>query len=531
MSTKQIVFNISNSIWTQPSTYTGPTFTDKRHYDGNISVYPTLTQSCVLQHNTYTAFLASVSNGTLTPYNITMSDNNFTITVNTNDVVYVCCFMNVSSTLDFLGVINEQSGYELPVPYKLVLPDESDHILLSPNILFTQPPVNDKYIVYTSQSIITYNIIEQTFETICVQQIKQTNNILLDGFNMFTTQPNLVININESTTLSHSIVFESYIPLIININNAISSNNDETITFVGKQPVGRIVVYDYSENIPINTSESSNYVVYIPAHKNALCMLGSHTAVQYNLQQIYDTMTSYILQDTTSGQNGVNVAAINSDIMTQLTNVIKESIGSGGGSDETTETVIQQTNAIYDYKLRLLSQGNASMVGPIVAEFKLPTKSDQTLQTSITGYVMFNSLTPDKNMFYMYYGKKYTVADGKNYIIFSQSPTLSEVNTHSDNIYISPDGESSPGDDLLSIQLVKIDDNLKLLYNNTILPIITNCYQEDYNTKTNISLINIGDKVHCVFDFGEHVESLIIVDTTVLSQTVSVPELTDFETS
>ena len=530
MSTKQIVFNISNSIWTQPGTYTGPTFTDKQNYNGNISVYPTLTQSCVLQNNTYTAFLASISNGTITPYDITILDNEFTI--NTNDVVYVCCFMNTSTTLNFTGIIDEQSGYELPIPYNIVLPNVSDYMLLSPKILFTQPPIIDKYVGYTSQSVITYNIIGQASETIYVQQIKQTNNILLDGLNMFTTQPNLIININESTTLSHSVLLESYIPLIININNAVSSNNDETISFVGKQPVGRIVVYDYSENIPINTSDSSNYVVYIPVHKNALCMLGSHTAVQYNLQQIYDTMTSYILQDTTSGHNGVNVAAINSDIMTQLTNVIKESIGSGGsGSGDTIDTVIQQTNAIYDYKLRLLSQGDSSMVGPIIAEFKLPTKSDQTLQTPITGYVMFNSLTPDKNMFYMYYGKKYTVADGKNYIIFSQSPTLSEVNTHPDNIYISPDGESSPGDDLLSIQLVKIDDDLKLLYNNTILPIITNCYQEDYNTKTNMSLINIGDKVHCVFDFGEHVESLVIVDTTVLSQTVSVPELTDFETS
>ena len=181
-----------------------------------------------------------------------------------------------------------------------------------------------------------------------------------------------------------------------------------------------------------------------------------------------------------------------------------------------------------------------TLIGPLTISFKLPRLYETTTQNEISAYVIFNQLTPSEKMFYMYYGNKPgqdTDTDTNKYIIFSPTTTLLDVADISDNIYIKSgavDPAKGESEKLLSINLISFtkdgSNTIKILYNDTILPIETNMTQEDYNNNVNNQMINIDSKLYNMFNFGYQVESFIAVETKeIVSSTSLTPAINVFE--
>ena len=560
--TTTLTFRIDKNIWSLPETLTDTVLTSISNYQGTIKTYPTLNKTNTLYNATNTAYvsLCNVSyddnNTILTACDITMledDDERFTVSYYQGTTLFVIVADIAKKSAVVVGLA-ESADSKIPIPIKLqTITDHIDYMTLSSEYIFTVQPLTQT-IAFTAQeqlpmaSIMVLSASNNHF--VYIWNIYQTSLTRLSpmGINLLTTSTPFTISNpkDEDPTVFNNDLLFANIQLIIENHNSVSvpKPNENTIMLTGQQPNGKIIVYDYSADSSFTKaiSLSENCEVFIPAAKKDLCMLGSQVAIQHNLQTIYDAINGYLLQDQ-NGLIGVNVNRLSTDIIQQIASTINSSSSSSDDTNNNSLTTLptKPLQRIYDYTLQAPEhEDEDKLIGPLTISFKLPRLYETTTQTEISAYVIFNQLAPSEKMFYMYYGNKPgQEADTNKYIIFSPTKTLTEVASKSDNIYIKSgavDANSDESEKLLSINLISYtsDENttIKILYNDSILPIETNMTQEDYNNKVNNQMINIDSKLYNMFNFGYQVESFIAVETTEMVSTASLtPAINQFGVS
>ena len=559
--TSTLTFRIDKNIWSLPATLSDTVLTSLNNYQGTIKTYPTLTKTNTLYNATNSAYVSicTAPPNAFTACAITMSEDNehFTVSYVTGLALFVIVSNITAKSAVVVGLVDAVDS-KIPIPIKLqTITDHIDYMTLSSEYIFTVQPLTQT-IAFTAKeqlpmtSIMALSASNNKF--VYIWNIYQTSLTRLSpmGINLLVSSSPFTISNpkdEDPTVFNNDLLFTDSQIIIENHNSvSVPKESDNTITLAGQSPTGRIIVYDYSADQSfakaIYSESSANYNVFIPAAKKDLCMLGSQVAIQHNLQTIYDAIHGYLLQDQ-DGLIGVRVNGLDDGIIQQIVNSINNSSSSSGDSNNDSLTVLptKPLQRIYDYTLQAPEHEDTDkLIGPLTISFKLPRLYETTTQKDISAYVIFNQLAPSEKMFYMYYGNKPgqdTDTDTNKYIIFSPTKTLADVANYSDNIYIKSgvvDTNSDESEKLLSINLISYtsDENatIKILYNDTILPIETNMTQEDYNNKVNNQMINIDSKLYNMFAFGYQVESFIAVETTeIVSSTSLTPALNQFGVS
>ena len=494
-----------------------------------------MKKSNVLHNATNTAYVSlccasyDTSNNTiLTALDISMSEDDeerFTISPTSQPVFVVVA--DISKKSGIIVGLAEAIDSKIPIPIKLqTITNHIDYMTLSSEYIFTVQPLTANVACALQEQLPMASIMALSASNnrlVYMWNIHNTSLTSLSpmGINVLTTASpfTLLIPEDENPTVFNNDLIFANMQLIIENHNSVSvpSASDNGILLVGQQPNGKIIVYDYSADSSfanaIDTTTSANYEVFMPAVKKDLCMLGSQVAIQHNLQTIYDAINGYLLQDQ-NGLIGVNVNRLDDSIIQQIASTINNSSSSSGdtNNDSLTTLPTKPLQRIYDYTLQAPTyEEDATLIGPLTISFKLPRLYETTTQNEISAYVIFNQLTPSEKMFYMYYGNKPgqdTDTDTNKYIIFSPTTTLADVADISDNIYIKSgavDPAKGESEKLLSINLISFtkdgNNTIKILYNDTILPIETNMTQEDYNNNVNNQMINIDSKLYNMFKY------------------------------
>lgn len=559
--TTTLTFRIDKNIWSLPETLTDTMLTSISNYQGTITTYPTLKKTNILYNATNKAYVSLCyasyddDNTILTACDITMledDDERFTVTYYQGTTLFVIVADIAKKSAVVVGLAGPADS-KIPIPIKLqTITDYIDYMSLSSEYIFTVQPLTFNIACALQEQLPMASIMALSASNnhfVYIWNIYQTSLTKLSpiGINLLMTSSPFTISNpkDESSTVFNNDLLFTDTQLIIENHNSVSvpKPNENTIMLVGQQPNGKIIVYDYSADSSFAKaiSSSENCEVFMPVPKKDLCMLGSQVTIQHNLQTIYDAINGYLLQDQ-NGLIGVNVNRLSTDIIQQIASTINNSSSSSGDSNNDSLTVLptKPLQRIYDYTLRTQTGEQDKLIGPLTISFKLPRLYETTTQKDISAYVIFNQLAPSEKMFYMYYGNKPGQKEDTNkYIIFSPTKTLTDVVNHSDNIYIKSgavDANSDESEKLLSINLISYtsDENttIKILYNDSILPIETNMTQEDYNNKVNNQMINMDSKLYNMFNFGYQVESFIAVETTeMVINTSLTPTLNQFSVS